>query len=394
MRSPFVYMGLLSVVVMLITGCATVTNIANTRQVNMVATIKSNEEQQTRRLNKEGVVMANAREGRAIAEFSPKWDSYWTRLALLLEPGKSEGKAVCERGETIRANDKGIYAVRLDGVVESGPIPVNTIKSELKIFIEVNSSKDNRVIGKMQKIIHAKEFTMDGHQQLWMSTVEEQNPLTIEMEAGVQYLVQTRLTLSARSESGSGNTPMSIEGKFRLILEPLKQVQIREERAKSLAHKLIELWAREDAKLAEDPPLQEAADSLSRLFLNEAVRYVDIHAPPHNRLACFEHARIVREWYEIRMRLNPDLAKWFRMTTVRRNTPLLWQSSNLITPNVSALPDRWINDGTGIVVEARDSGISNFYGRYITAKEFCMLGLHPKIQQTAQTPLLNINQVN
>ena len=74
------------------------------------------------------------------------------------------------------------------------------------------------------------------------------------------------------------------------------------------------------------------------------------------------------------------------MTTVRRNTPFLWQSSNMITPNVSALPGRWLDDGTGIVVEARDAGISNFYGRYITAKEFCMMELRPKIQQTAKGP--------
>jgi hypothetical protein len=238
----------------------------------------------------------------------------------------------------------------------------------------------------MHKTIRAKEFTIDGHQQLWISPTEELNPLTIEMEAGVQYLVQARLVLSARSKSRSGNTPMSIEGEFRLILEPLEQVQIREERAKSLARKLIELWAREDAKLAEYPQLQDAANTLSRLFLGEAVRYVDIHVPEYHRLACFEHARIVREWYEIRMRLNPNLARWFRMTTVRRNTPFFWQSSNLITPNVSALPDRWLDDGTGILVEAKDAGISNFYGRYITAKEFCIMGLRPKIQQTARIP--------
>jgi hypothetical protein len=307
-------------------------------------------------------------------------------LALLLETGKSEGKAVCELEETYRTHDKGIYAVRLDGVVESGRIPVDTIESGLEISIEVRSSVNNVVVEQMHKTIRAKEFTIDGHQQLWISPTEELNPLTIEMEAGVQYLVQARLVLSARSKSRSGNTPMSIEGEFRLILEPLEQVQIREERAKSLARKLIELWAREDAKLAEYPQLQDAANTLSRLFLGEAVRYVDIHVPEYHRLACFEHARIVREWYEIRMRLNPNLARWFRMTTVRRNTPFFWQSSNLITPNVSALPDRWLDDGTGILVEAKDAGISNFYGRYITAKEFCIMGLRPKIQQTARIP--------
>lgn len=391
MRSSLAYIGLLSMVAMSIVGCTTVTNIANSRQVNMVATIKSSQVQQTRRLDQGGVVTVNASESRALAEYSPKWDSYWTHLALLLETGKSEGEAVCELKETYRANEKGIYAIHLDGIVESGPVPINTIKSELEISIEVHLSEDNRMVGRMHKIIHAKEFTIDGNQHLWMSTVEEQKPLTIEMEAGVQYLVQTRLALSARSESGSGKIPMSIEGEFRLIQEPLAQVQIRDERAKTLADKLIELWAGEDAKSTEDPQLQEAADSLARLFLNDAVRYVDIHAPPHNRLACFEHARIVREWYEIRMRLNQNLARWFRMTTVRRNAPFLWQSSNLITPNVSDLPDRWLDNGTGIVVEARDAGISNFYGRYITAKEFCMMGSRPKIQQTARTPLLNTN---
>jgi hypothetical protein len=61
-----------------------------------------------------------------------------------------------------------------------------------------------------------------------------------------------------------------------------------------------------------------------------------------------------------------------------------------MTPNVSALPDRWLDDGTGIVVEARDAGISNFYGRYISAKEFYKMGLRPKIQQTARIPSLNV----
>ncbi len=301
---------------------------------------------------------------------------------------RSKSNRVCKLEETYRTRDKGIYAVRLDGMVESGRIPADTIESGLEISIKVRSSVNNVVVEQMHKIIRAKEFTLDGHQQLWISP--ELNPLTIEMEAGVQYLVQARLVLSARSESTLDNTPISIEGEFRLILEPLEQVQIREERAKSLAHKLIELWAREDAKLAEDPQLQETAHSFARLFLSEAVSYVDIHVPDYRRSACFEHARIVREWYEIRMRLNHNLARWFRMTTVRRNTPFFWQSSNLITPNVSVSPDRWLDDGTGIIVEAKDAGISNFYGRYISAKEFCIMGLRPKIQKTARIPELKI----
>ncbi len=90
------------------------------------------------------------------------------------------------------------------------------------------------------------------------------------------------------------------------------------------------------------------------------------------------------------MRLNHNLAKWFRMNTVRRNTPFHWQSSNMITPNVTTLPDKWLDDGTGIVVEAKDSGISHFYGRYLSAKVFYGRGLRPKIQQTARVPSLNI----
>jgi hypothetical protein len=210
------------------------------------------------------------------------------------------------------------------------------------------------------------------------------------MEADAQYLVQTRVTLSAQSKFESDNSPISMEGEFRIVLEPLEQVQTREKCAKSLEHELIELWIREDPKSAEDPQLQEAAHSFAGLFLGEAVRYVDIHAPEDYRVSCFEHARIVREWYEIRMRLNHNLAKWFRMTTVRRNTPFHWQSSNMITPNATDLPDRWLDDGTGIVVEAKDAGISHFYGRYLSAKVFYGRGLRPKIQQTARIPSLNI----
>jgi len=153
MRSTTIYIGLLSIIVLSIIGCSTVTYVSGSRGVKMAATIKSNHVQQTRRLNQEGIVTANAGEGQALAEFSQKWDSYWTHLALLLEPGKSEGNTVCELEETYRIRDTGIYAIRLDGVVESGPISINTTKSNLEITIEVRSSKDNSVAGQMHKII-------------------------------------------------------------------------------------------------------------------------------------------------------------------------------------------------------------------------------------------------
>jgi len=389
MRSTTKYMGLLSVIVLSIVGCSTVTYVSGSREVKMVATVKSNHVQQTQSIDQEGLITANAQEGRALAEFSQKWDLYWAHLALLLEPGNSEGKAVCELEEIYRVRDTGTYTVRLDGVVESGHIPVNTTKSDLEISIEVRSIEDKSIAGQIHNIIHSREFTIDGNQQLWISPAKELKSLTIEMEAGVQYLVQTRLVLSAQSESASGNIPISIEGEFKLFLEPIEQIQIREEQAKSLTQKLVELCVREDVKLSEDPKFQDAAHTFARLFFGEAVMYVDIHAPAHLRFSCFEHARIVREWYEIRMRLNPDLARWFRMTTVRRNTPFHWQSSNMITPNVSILPDRWLDDGTGIIVEVKDADINTFYGRYISTKEFCKMSLRPKIQQTALAPSLN-----
>ena len=79
-----------------------------------------------------------------------------------------------------------------------------------------------------------------------------------------------RVTLSAQSESESDNAPISMEGEFRLVLEPLEQVQMREECAKSLEQELIELWTREDAKSAENPQLQETAYSFARLFPGES----------------------------------------------------------------------------------------------------------------------------
>lgn len=389
MRSLTVYVGLLSVFIVSIIGCTTATYVASSRKVNMLAAIESNGVQQTLRSTQEGLVTASAGQGSALAEFAPRWDLYRMRMALLLEPGKSEGKTVCELEETYRVDDDGVYAVHLDGVVESGLFPVDTIESGLEVSIEVRSSVDNSVVGRMHKKIRPRMFAVEGRQQFWLSPVEELDPLTIEMEAGIKYLVYTRTALFARSESRSSNTPMSINGEFRLIVEPIDQLQAREEHAKSLAWKLIELWTKEDAKSAENPHLQNAAHSLARLFIGEAVRYVDIHVPQHNRFACFEHARIVREWYEVRMRLDPNLARWFRMTTIRRNTLFLWQSSNLITPNVSDPPDRWLDDGTGIVLEPKYGATGDFYGRYITAKEFCLMGLRPKIQQTALIPSLS-----
>ena len=134
--------------------------------------------------------------------------------------------------------------------------------------------------------------------------------------------------------------------------------------------------------------LQDAANSLARLYQDEAVEYIDIHIPYDERQACYEHARIIREWYEFRMMLDPNLARWFRMTTVRRTTPLFWQSSNLITPNVDKPPKQWLDDGTGIILEPRIDVTGGFYGRHITVKQFRIMGIFPKIQKTAQTPLL------
>lgn len=391
MRLHSVCMGLLSLIMPLIIGCVTAAHIADSRQVSMVALIKSNHLQQTRRLDQEGYVTAIIKDSSAIAEFAPRRNLYWIRLALQLESGKSDGRALCELKETYLAGNKGMYAVYLEGVAESGPIPDDTVKSGLEISIEVRSIINNNVVGQTNKVIRPKVYDIEGQKYFWMSPDNEPELITIEMEAGVQYLVNTRLELSASTESPPCNTQISIDGDFRLILEPIDKIKERKEIAGSLARQLVELWVNEDSSLARDHILHDVANTFARLFLSECISYVDINVPEHIRYACFEHARIVREWYEVRMRLDPNLARWFRMTTVRRNTPFLWQSSNMVTPNVSDPPDRWLDDGTGIVLEPKPSGDGGFYGRYITAREFYM-GLRPEIQQTAQSTTLNFKK--
>ena len=103
MRLSAVSMGLLSVALVSIIGCTTATHVARSRQVSMVTAIKNNQAQQTRRLNQEGLVTAIVKDSSAIAEFVPRWNLYWIRLALQFEPGKSNGRAVCELKETYRA---------------------------------------------------------------------------------------------------------------------------------------------------------------------------------------------------------------------------------------------------------------------------------------------------
>jgi hypothetical protein len=275
----------------------------------------------------------------------------------------------------------------LDGIAESSPVSVNTIESELEASIEVRSIKKGHIVGQIHKTIYPKVIMLGGYHKLWLSLSEELGPLMVEIDSDDKYLVNVRLILSARNGSQTGDEPTLVNGEFLMIVDSPDQVKIRKEAVKSLEHKLVAMWTQENMKLAKDPQLLAAAQSLARLFLGEAVRYVDIKTPHDNRFACYEHARIVREWYETRMRLDPNLARWFRMTTVRRNTFLFWQSANLVTPNVNKPPDKWMNDGTGIVLEPKFAGADGFYGRNITAEEFCLWGIRPKLQKEAQAPL-------
>lgn len=390
MRSLMECIGLLLVVVVSFNGCATVTHITSLRKITLETKIESNWERQTQRLTQEGIITARARKSLARAEFNPSWNLYRARLAVLLEPGKCEGEAIWELEETYRVRKDGVYAVRLDGVAESEPAPVNTIESDLEVSVEVRSLKEDRIVGQIHRTIYPNVIMLDGYHKFWLSPSGELAPLMVEMDSDDRYFVNVRLVLSAQNGPQTGDEPTLVNGDFFVVVASPDQVKIREERAKSLEHKLIAMWMRENMKVAKDPQLLDAARSFARLFLGEAVRYVDIKVPSDNRLACYEHARIVREWYEVRMRLNPNLARWFRMTTVRRNTFFFWQSSNLVTPNVDKPPDKWLNDGTGIVLEPKLDSTSDFYGRNITAEEFCMWGIRPKLQHEAQAPLQNI----
>jgi hypothetical protein len=390
MRLPMECIGLLLVIVVSSNGCATVTCTTSSRQITLETKVESKWERQFQYLDQEGIVTARARESWAQAEFNPSRDLCRTRLAVLLEPGKCEGEAIWELNETFRTRKDGVYALRLDGVVESRPMPVGTIESDLEVYIEVRSLKEDSIVGQVHRTIYPKVIMLDGYHKFWLSPSEELTPLMVEMESDDRYLVNVRLVLSVRNSPQTGDKPTLVNGEFVMVVDSPDQVKIREERIKSLEHKLIAMWMRENTKVANDPQLLEAARSFARLFLGEAVRYVDIKVPSYNKLACYEHARIVREWYEARMRLDPGLAKWFRMTTVRRNTFFFWQSSNLVTPNVDKPPDKWLDDGTGIVLEPKLADTGDFYGRSITAEEFCMWGIRPVLQQDAQTPLQNI----
>ncbi|MHC4182057.1 MAG: hypothetical protein ACYSR0_01735, partial [Planctomycetota bacterium] len=387
MCSLMARIGLLLVVVVSLIGCAAVTHITSSRQITLETKVESNWERQTQRLTQEGIVTAHARQSWARAECNPPWDQYRARLSVLLEPGKCEGETIWELDETYRVRRDGVYALRLDGIAESSPVSVNTIESELEASIEVRSIKKGHIVGQIHKTIYPKVIMLGGYHKLWLSLSEELGPLMVEIDSDDKYLVNVRLILSARNGSQTGDEPTLVNGEFLMIVDSPDQVKIRKEAVKSLEHKLVAMWTQENMKLAKDPQLLAAAQSLARLFLGEAVRYVDIKTPHDNRFACYEHARIVREWYETRMRLDPNLARWFRMTTVRRNTFLFWQSANLVTPNVNKPPDKWMNDGTGIVLEPKFAGADGFYGRNITAEEFCLWGIRPKLQKEAQAPL-------
>jgi len=387
------YIILLPVIAASIIGCNTLIHTthptAYKRQVTLNSAVKSGWARHNQQRTQEGHAVAKAKQSSASAGFTPRWELYRINVSVLLEPGECEGKAVCELKETYRRGMHGTHTIRLEGVAETGPIPLDTIEVAMEIIMEVYSSANNQRVAHVHKTIHPGISKVDGQCRLWLSPADQLEPLKIEMESHNQYLVHTRLTLTAKNISKVNYTKVSVDGEFRLIVENQDQTYARGERTKSLAHKLIELWANERPESAEDSRLQDAANSLARLYQDEAAGYVDIHAPRDNRRVCHEHARTIREWYEVRMTLDPNLARWFRMTTIRRVTPLLWQSSNLITPNVNKLPKKWLDDETGIVLEPRVDTTGGFYGRYITAGQFRLMGTYPRIQKTAQSPSLS-----
>ncbi len=386
MQSSVVRAGGILVVGLVLTGCATVEPMIGSREVALTATVESFGDRETRVLDDEGLVRATLGWTTAFAEFDQKWNRYWNRLGVQLAPGEAQGEAVWELKEPFRVREDGTYVVRLDGVIESGPVPIDALSADLSVAITLRSVDDALLLEESMHRIQPRTVVYDQQQWMWISPADALKPMEVQLKTGQPYEMHAKLILKARRVEASADEPVAVGGGFRVAVEHIRDVEERHARASSLTQDLLNLWNKEDPNSNQDPTLAEAAQALATLFFGEAVGYVDVHAPRENWQACYEHARIVREWYEARMRLDPNLGRWFRMTTVRRHTPIIWQSSNLITPNVAEPPDRWLDDGSGIVLEPKPTITGSFYGRAVTADAFRMWGLRPKLQQTAQQP--------
>lgn len=374
-------------------GCRAASPLIGWTHVRLEATVENEGIQKTSHLDIDGVDTVGQVEAvivnqEAKVEFDSRGKRYWTDLVVQLGPEQASGNAVWEMEELYRITKSGDYVVRLGGVADAGPfLSEEAVTGTLNVSIEVRTRGRHDATGLVQEVLHPQVNSIDGVRWLWLSPSEQLPPLIVPLSSEERYTVRVRVDLDAKRQGVVHREPVSVRGAFRLHVEPRSKWEERLARKHTLSEALVTLWEREGYGTPDSyQSLKKAADALSRLFYDEAIDYVDVHAPRDRWEACYEHARILREWYEARMRLDPSLAKWFRMTTVRRSTFLIWQSSNLITPSVAKDPGRWLEDGSGIVLEPKPRVEGSFYGRHLTAAEFRMWGSHPKLQKTAQPP--------
>ncbi len=296
---------------------------------------------------------------------------HWARvtLALSAEEGASRGESVSTLDDRYRLA-AGRYELSLRGVAVGAASTDWSAMPELSVAVRLtrDGAGDAVVAEREWRLAGRTTPFANGGSLVWLTSLGEPT-LSFEVPSDGVYRVAAQFRLATDAPSASGS--LSIDGAFGAVVQAPERRAQEEASAQRLTMQLLALWAPIAGSAGSDhDELQEVAGAIASGFFIEGVDYVETAIDPWQRRVCIEQARLVNEWFGHRAAQDPRWSRWFRMTRIRRQIPLFWQSSNVVTPNVAEPVARWVRDGTGVVMEPKLTATDAMVGRSLTIGVF------------------------
>lgn len=310
-------------------------------------------------------------ESGSLGRIERRGGAHWARvtLALSAEEGASRGESVSTVDDRYRLA-AGRYELSLRGVAVGAASTDWSAMPELLVAVRLmrDGAGDAVVAEREWRLAVRTAPLVDGGSLVWLTSLG-QPTLSFDAPSDGTYRVAAQFRLSTDSPSASGS--LSIDGAFGASVQAPEQRAHEEASAQRLTMQLLALWAPIAGNVEGDhDELQEVAGAIASGFFTEGVDYVETAIDPGQRRVCIEQARLVNEWFRYRTAQDPRWGRWFRMTRIRRQIPLFWQSSNVVTPHVTEPVARWVRDGSGVVMEPKLTATDAMVGRSLTIGTF------------------------
>lgn len=367
MRSWQAGVALLLLVVLGAVGCAGPVMLVRRPTGRTVAVIEQGDLRKTASGVDEEASVSLLEDSGALGRIERRTVAQWARLALDGSRSASSGESsgTVEDHYRLRA---GRYLVMLRGVAVGTASGDWTSVPALSVGVRIARADSSQPLVEQAWDVPGRLTPLaDGSRLVWV-TAAEASSVTLTVPSDGTYRVTGQFHLATTEPSATGS--LSLEGAFRIAVETPQHQARRTADATALKHDLLALWTAVSPYGGDRSELEQAAERLADGFFVEGVDYVEALIAPDQRRVCMEHARLVHEWFERRAAQDPMLVTWFRLTRIRREIPLFWQSSNLVTPNLDVPVEQWLRDGTGIVIEPKPTSDDRLVGRALPVRSF------------------------